>query len=1126
MKKTRNGNCFTLNRTFRKRLLTMKLSIFFTFLTIMQVSASVYSQNARFNFNVENKTMREVFKLIEHESNFRFFYNDEFKDLNKNVSFDITGKKIDDIMTLILDNTDVTYRVLENNVIVITPLSNPLNDQQLTVRGTVTDAKTGKPMTGVNVIVEGTTTGVITDASGKYSINAADKKSVLVFSFIGYDPYRQVVGSSSIIDIQLNPSVLQLDEVVVIGYGTQKKSDLTGSVVRINMEEVATTANMNISQALKGHSAGINVDGGAGAGAEPQFSIRGKTSLSASDNPLTILDGIIYNGALSDINVNDVESIDFLKDASAAAVYGSRSSNGVVIITTKKGKSDKPLFNFTMYRGYQDMTNNPVKLMNADQYAIKLVDYYYQSTLYTWYATKPTGPAGKPVRMDITDRNAVALKLRTVEEQNNYLANKEINWLDEVTQTAPIQNYDLSISGKTDRSNFYLSGSYTSEDGIYINDKFNRITLHTNFETKLTDWFTLGLISSYSYRDYSGVPASLQSTITASPLANMYNAAGIYPLNLVDEFFQPHPLGMTYVTNEDIRNNWFNVVTAKINIPKIQGLTYEFNYSNTFYTVKDNTFYPATTVAGAGNKGRAVKKPSERRDWIINNILSYSRTFGTNHRVNATLLYSREQSKGESSTLTASGFDNPALGYNNMGLGTQVTVGSTAWKEDGLSFMARANYIFKDKYMITGTVRRDGYSGFGENKKFATFPSLSLAWVASEETFLNNVKWINFLKLRTSYGENGNQGIGRYSSFSQMGTTSYVFGSTTSVGVYASTLGNSDLGWESTLSFNIGLDYAVLGNRISGSIDLYKSSTTNVLVTRTLPATSGYTSVWTNLGGIENKGIELELKTVNIEGQLRWTSMFVFSLNRDKITKLYGGDEDKDIGNSWFVGKPISSIYDYNRTGGVWTEDELYAGKIIKDFYPGQFRLEDITPDGVIEPNGDRKIIGYKTPNYRFGINNSFSFKNFTLSFFLNSVMGGNGYYLADNSAMVNTDYSTDKVYKTNSVITRQYWTPDNGVDNATGVFNQPKVYSGTYEDRGFVRLQDISLSYDFSKKLLNTLGIVGLQVYVSGKNLYTWTKWSGFDPEVLWVAQEIAPVNEINRLMMRNIIAGIRLSF
>ena len=992
-----------------------------------------------------------------------------------------------------------------------------VNAQSQAVSGMVRSATDSKPLAGVTVQVKGASNSTATNEKGHYVLRNISSSDSLLFSSIGFANETVSVNNRTEINIILKAEASALEEVVV-GYGTQKKRDLTGSVVRVSMDDKSLLPNTNLFQALSGSAAGVNVQGAGGAGSEPNLSIRGQTSLSASDQPLIVLDGIIYNGSISDINVNDVESIDILKDASAAAVYGSRSANGVMLITTKKGKTNKPVVSFNMYNGVQDMTNNPMKVMNAEQYAIRLTDYYYQQDLYTWYKTRPASDAGKPVRPDVTDRSIVASYLRTQEERDNYMAGKSIDWVKEVLRKGPIQNYNLSLSGKSDRSSYFVSGSYTNENGILLNDKFKRLTLRTNLESKVTDWFTLGVNSSYSYRDYSGLAANLADARAASPLANNKIGSANYDMYLTGEIYMPYPLNNLYVDNSDIRNSLFLVGSAKITVPWIKGLNYEFNYSNTYSNRNNNTFYPVTTPLGSGNKGQAIKSPSAERNWIINNIVTYTKAFG-DHRINATFLYSRENSRTDSSTLTAQGFDNPVLGYNSMELGTVATVASSALESNGLSSMARLSYSFKNRYMLTGTVRKDGFSGFGPNKKFATFPSVSLGWVASDESFLRDKDV--YLKLRASYGKNGNQGIGSYSSFSRMGTTAYVYGSSTAIAIYPGTLGNVDLGWETTSSFNFGADFGFLNRRISGSVDIYKSRTTDVLVNRAIPTTSGYASVWSNIGGIDNKGFELNLSTVNLKGPVQWTTDFVFSLNRDKITKLYGGENDKDIGNSWFVGQPINAIYDYKMAGGVWTENDLYKGTILDKWYPGQFKYVDLNNDGVIEPNLDRTIIGYETPNYRFSINNTVSYKNFTFSFLINSIQGGNGYYLGNNASNINAasppgGRESAGIIRTNLTAVRPYWTPDNGVNNASGIYYAPEVWSGVYESRSFVRLQDISLTYRFGSALLKTLRLQNCQFYLSGKNLYTWTKWSGWDPET----------GTSDEPLMRNLVAGVRLTF
>lgn len=995
--------------------------------------------------------------------------------------------------------------------------------QGKTITGRVTETN-GESIPGVTVLIKGTSKGTITDVDGNYTLTDVSENDILHFSFVGMKTVEIIVGNQATIDVSLGEDSIGLEEVIAVGYGTMRKSDLTGAVARVSMEDKSLQSNLNVLQALSGASAGINVQQAGGAGAEPDFSIRGQTSLSASGKPLIVLDGIIYNGDIADINVSDVETVDILKDASAAAVYGSRSANGVVLITTKTGTSEKPLINFNMYYGFQAITNTPMKVMNGEQYAIRLTDYYYQQGLYNWYRTNPTSDVGKPQRPDVTDRNVVATTLRTQEERDNYLAGNEINWVDEVLQTAPIQNYNISYSGKSKATSYFVSTSYANEEGVLKNDQFDRFTVRSNIESKITDWLTLGLNTSYSYRDYSGVPASLHFARRASPLADNKIGQPDVDMFLTGESYMENPLINLIVDNKDIRNNLFMVGSANIKIPWVTGLSLDINYSNTHNTRNNFSFWPTTHPDGSGNKGRGRKDHIEGRDWIQNNILTYLRSFN-DHHINATFLYSREHSEQNSSRLQAEGFENQALGYNGLGLGTISTVSNTenggTWEEDGISYMGRVGYSFKNRYILTGTIRRDGYSGFGANNKFANFPSLSVGWVLSEEDFVGDD--FPYLKIRTSYGVNGNQGLGRYKSFSTMSTMSYIYGSETSIGVYpGESLGNDNLKWEKTASLNLGLDFAFFNQIVSGSLEMYNANTTDVLVQRALPESAGYKNVFTNIGGINNKGIELTLNTNNIRrSDFTWTSNFVFSLNRNKITKLYGGENDIDIGNEWFVGESISAKYDYEMAGGLWTEEELYTGKILKGWYPGQYKYVDQNGDGVIEPTNDRKVIGYEDPNFRVSLNNSLQYKNFTLSFMLNSIVGGNNYYIMNNTDVINTTFRADDVYRINMSAVRPYWTPDNGVNNATGIYNSPAQSSGIYESRGFVRLQDVSLSYRFKKNLLNKLNMNDLQVFISGKNLYTWTNWSGWDPEV--GTNNSDAIN--NTPLMRNITVGLKFS-
>jgi len=992
-------------------------------------------------------------------------------------------------------------------------ISGNIYAQNIVVKGHIRDVNQ-EPLAGVTVRVKGTAVGTITDVDGNYTISNVSSTDILEVSFVGMHTQEILVGNQNTINVTMQEEVSSLDELIVVGYGTMRKSDLTGSVVRVEMKSKENQANVNLLQTLAGTSAGVNIEGRGGAGGQPSFSVRGQTSLSASNTPLIVLDGIIYNGSISDINVNDVESIDILKDASAASVYGSRSANGVMLITTKKGASDKPSVTFDMYYGYQDIANNPMRVMNADEFATRLVDWSHQNLVYEWYGTNPTSVQGRPVRPDVTDRDLVATYLKTQEEKDNYLAGRSIDWVDEVLQIAPMQNYNLSLSGKSgDKVNYFVSGSYTDVEGVQLNDKYQRFTLRSNLTSDVNDWLTLSVNTTYSYTDNSGQPASLANARVASPLVNNYIGESSYDIFLGGELFQPYPLVYTKIDNSNIRNQIHLIGSANIKVPWIEGLSNEVNYSNRYTNTNNNTYHNYNTPSGSSNRGLATKVPSQSRDWVFNNIVTYLRTFG-DHQINSTLLFSSEGRYGDGSNLSASGFDNQTLGYNNMGLGEVATVSSSAWEESSLAYMARLNYTFQSKYMVTGTIRRDAFSGFAEGNKWATFPSLSLAWVFTEEPFIQDLMPF-YGKLRASYGKNGNQGVGRYSSMSRMNTRYYVFDQTTAIGLYPSTLGNAGLSWETTGSYNIGVDFGFLDNRIAGSIDVYTAKTEDVLVRRQLPNAAGYPNVWANIGGIDNKGIEFEIRSLNVNSNhLRWETSFVFSLNRDKITRLYGGENDSDIGNQWFIGEPISAIYDYEMAGGVWTEEEFFNREIpLKGWYPGQFRYVDQNKDSLINPDHDRKVIGYAAPSYRFSINNTLTYKNFTFNFLINSVQGGSKYYMADNAENITPRFYMQ--HRMNNSAINPYWRPEAPTTNTTGIYNNPPQQSGVYQSRSFVRLQDVTLTYRLSKNILKTLGIEGCQVYISSKNPYVWTKWQGWDPES----------GLSDTPLMKNIIAGLRLN-
>jgi len=978
---------------------------------------------------------------------------------------------------------------------------NPPILYQATITGTVFD-ENGAPLPGVSVVVKGTTTGVASDFDGNYSINT-DTNGTLVFSYVGYSTQEVSIGGNSTVDVNMEVDASQLEEVVVIGYGTQKRKDLTGAIESVSFTDKNKTANVDIAQALQGSVSGVNVGVTTAAGGSPDFSVRGQNSLlDTAGAPLIILDGIIYGGDISNINVNDVANIDVLKDASAAAVYGARASNGVIIITTKRGKTEKPQFSLNVYTGVQDLSpTDATQIMDADQFLQRLVDYPYQEQLYGWYAAVQENPetAGdRPVQVIPTTPADQAVFFRSPEEQDNFFEGDSRNWIDEsLRETAFLQNVDLSVSGRTKKTSYYISGSYTDQEGLLVNDQFERSTLRANFTTDVTDWLSLGLNTSYSYRDYSGIQADLNRALDASPWGDLRTAQGNFTDVVAEDGVSPNPLSRTQAENEDLRDNVFLAVTAKAKIPWIKGLAYEFNYSNNIDIRRDFRYDPSFTRDGISNNGRARRRNIHNTSWLMNNLLTYSNVFADKHSFDLTLLMSREKSRFTETAIDATGFDVESSGYNLPSLGLNQTIlPGVARSQNRLAYMARGIYKYDDRYILTGTVRRDGFSAFPTNNKVAVFPSASIGWIASEEKFLENVSWIDFLKFRASYGVNGNDGIPLLASFAKVDALQTVLGNEVLTGVRPNSLGNPDLVWETTTATNFGMDFTFANSRLSGSIDGYVSKTTDVIVERSLPRATGFENILTNIGEVANKGIEVTLSSVNVKtDNFSWNTRFNFSLNRNKLTRLLGGANDFDIGNQWFTGSPINVTYGFVNEGVTYTEEEFFAGQTPTGFFPGHYKVRDL--DGVdgLSQDTDREIIGYDDPNYRFGIGNNLAYKNFSLNVFINSIQGGGQFYKGDPGNLIAG--GQDFARRFNQTAVRPYWTPERPTTNAPGIFWAQPISGPVLLDRSFVRIQDVTLNYNFDQSLVEKLGLTNLGLYVSGKNIATFTEWTGWDPEL-----------------------------
>ena len=946
--------------------------------------------------------------------------------------------------------------------------------QKKQITGTVTDEH-GEPIIGANIMEKGSTNGTITDANGSFSVSV-EGNAMLQVSYIGYLPQEMNTAGKTSFRIVLKEDTGLLDEVVVIGYGSQSRRNVTGSVSKVSMADMQNRPNTNVTQALRGQVAGVQFTDNGRPGQNGSILIRGPRSLSAGNDPLIILDGIIFNGSMIDINPNDIESMEVLKDASSSAIYGSRAANGVILVTSKRGKSEKPNINISGFYGLSDWASQ-MSLLTPERYLEKSMEI-------------------RRLRGIPYDPNDVSTFL-TLTEAENYRNGKITDPYDMISQQGQIFSVDLSISGNTKNTNYYISAALSQEKGLIIDDNLKRVAFRVNLENKVTDWLTIGTNTMFSENDQSGVPASVNLAKRQSPYGTWYREDGTPTQYTVpeDQGVSANPLRDNYLSdNDNYRNNLFANFYSIVDIPWIKGLKYRVNFSTNYRWIRD---YKATKndVYSQANTSSASKRNWMARDWVVENILDYKFTLGEDHAFDITLMYGANQDRQESTTAGAEQLEFDSFGWNRLNVGELQTASSSAQKVSGISSMARLNYRFKNRYLLTLTARRDGSSVFAANNKYATFPSAALAWIASDESFLENVDFLNLLKVRTSYGAVGNQAISPYQSLSLSSINRYVFGADSALGIYPSNISNNNLKWETTYTTNIAVDFELFKNRIGGTIEWYNMDTRNLLVERSIPTMTGYPSIWTNLGKVNNRGIEITLNTVNFRNKdIEWSTSFVFSHNKNKIVSLYGedadkdGKEDDDIGNSWFIGQPINVYYDYVFDGIYQEGDKLPAG-----YQPGFARFKDLNDDGSVEAENDRTIVGQGgQPKYRWGITNNVRYKNIELSFFINAMQGWIGTF--NDLDFYNN--SLDPVRPVN-MYDGGWWTPENKSNTRPSLEYRRSVLGHSwYSNRNFVRLQEASLSYTFPEKILAKCRLSNLSVFISGKNLLTFTNWLGTNPE------------------------------
>jgi TonB-linked SusC/RagA family outer membrane protein len=1081
----------------KKIRLAMRLTFVFTCVLCLQLSANVRSQT-RVTLRLEQVSLDNVFLEIEKRTEYRFLFNDNLLQDEVRVTVDVKNELVKDVLARLLVNTNLDFKVVNDNLIVI--VSKGRQIRGVPVHGKVVNAL-NQPVIGASVLVKGTHNGVNTNDRGEFDLTIEGDKTVLVISSVGFNPVEFVVNGNTNVTITLNEDFSKLNEVVVVGYGTAKRKDLTGAVSSVKVEgsALALMPNLNALEALRGNVSGLNIGPVNTAGGQPSVLIRGQRSISGLNDPLILLDGVIYLGSISDINPNDIASFDILKDAVSAATYGSRSANGIIAITTKKGKTGKPMISFKSETGFQRWQNRPKMMKAAEWIEVVNARNKYAPGSTNWLQ------AG---------------------ELANMKAGKETVWLDLATQTGLIQDYQAAVSGAANNVNYYLSGSYNDNKGIVVGDKFKRISALGKINTKITTWFEVGVDAAWSRRDYSGIAANIGSAEIMSPYGVVYrDSLGNlekypYTQSLINPLWGVKD---GTIDNKDITTTYRLNTYAVIALPWIKGLSYRVNFLNnqerhdssafTYerYYVKEGAGiagrYDAASVQSLLSNANGILLNDVTNSYVFDNILTYEKAIGK-HRITATAVATRDHLKFQDINSTGSNFSangNTTLGMYGLSKAAVQKVNLNNIERSNIGYLGRLNYSFNEKYFLTASWRRDGASVFGEDKRWASFAAVGAAWQISRERFLHDFKPLSNLRLKFSWGQNGNQGLSPYATLSQVlngsaGNARYEFSNaqgTIYYGLVQNSLGNSSLGWEKTAATNAGFESGWLGNRLFVDLDVYYTQTTDQIFVRTIPIMTGFKTQLSSLGQVNNTGIELTVRSVNIQQKtVSWNSDLTFWRNNNKLKHLYredknqDGREDDDIANNFFIGKSLGAVYGFSQNGIVQTNDNDYIA--MTGAAPGAPKYVDLKKDGKIDAD-DRTVIGYSKENFRLNLSNTVRYKNFDLYVMVSGIFGGNNTYLQSNTSAYMT--SGTGRFNDNS-ISKPYWTPENPSNvYPSAYFAGDSRFLGL-QSRAFVRIQDLSIAYSLNGSWLKQNHINAVRIFAAGRNLATFTKWVGGDPE------------------------------
>lgn len=1081
----------------KKILLIMKLMFVLVFFTFLQVNANIYSQT-NVTLDLKDQSVKDVLKLIENQTEIRFFYSDDLLAMNDLIDIKADDKNIIAVLDDLFLQSPLTFKAYENNLIVIIP-KNLL--QQKRVTGIITD-RSGSPLPGVNVRAAGTAVGVISGGDGRYSIDIPADAKVLVFSFVGMETSEISIGNQTEINVTLAESSIGLEEVVVVGYGTQRKSDITGSVVSVSNEQITAQPVSNVFQALQGKAAGVDITTALRPGELGSISIRGARSLTASNSPLYVVDGIpiLSNSGIETLNEQDIESIEILKDASATAIYGSRGANGVVLVTTKRGTDGKFQLN------YSGTYTNEQMVWRSDY--MDVADFMEFSRWGAYYASydSKTGlysrlPGNTPtLANDATINYFVAEPTAWENIQKGWEGGtwdpskvETFDWLGVVTQPTYTQDHTLSASGGTKNMKAYGSIGFLDNQGTTKGQEYQRYTLRTNVELNPREWITFGagVNGSWQYQDYGQSRTGGSSNVTADLIAA---AARIEPYSLPYDSegnLIVHPGGKARVWN--VIDEWKYSTNQRetlrllgslfTEIKLLKGLRYRLNFGPDFRFYRNGYYNDSKSIVRELSAANASVSNTKDFSYTLDNLLYYDRTFGA-HTIGATLLQTASKWTSESSSITGQGIEVPSQMWYSLGslTSSQLSGWSSGLTERQLeSYMARVNYNYNNKYLLTLSGRWDGASQLAEGNKWAFFPSAAIAWRLDQENFLNGIDWIDQLKLRLGFGTVGNSAVDLYSTKGAITQLTLPFGSSTSTGyTLTSSVANPDLGWETTTQYNIAVDFSVLEGRINGTLEAYRSSTSDLLLTVALPSVTGYTSTIANVGETSNRGIDLTINAniLNVR-DFSWDINATAAWQRDQIESLMNGKEDM-VANNWFIGESIGIIYDYQKIG-IWQDTPADQEQIAlfnangSQFAPGKIKVKDQNNDYRIDGNYDRVIIGNTRPRWTLGFINTFNYKGVELSMFIT----GRLKYMTGVGQGLTGMYGDQRKL--------DYWTPD----NTDAEYQRPfmseaggDTYAGTYyKDDSWIKIRNISLGYQLPTSLVNRVNINSLRVFAQIQN-------------------------------------------